>query len=83
MNENETIAMSREAMGVLLRHVRGSYSHTEWAVVDGAGQRCADARLIPGRFLVVENAYDATILYMAPDPYDHTKMIVTQCKEEE
>lgn len=82
MSEKEIIRLSPTAHSVLTRHVCGSYSHTDWAVVDGAGQRCEDGVIDEGRFIVVENAYDATILWITKDPNNPNNLILTQCKVE-
>lgn len=52
---------------LLTKNVSGSYLDHDWAVVDAAGTRCEDRKLLPGRYIVTEDAYSAVVLMINSD----------------
>lgn len=59
--------ISREKRDQLLRNVRGSYTHTEWAVVNDEGEIMPKSEIFGGAWVVIENAYDSVILRVERD----------------
>ena len=59
--------LSRKKIEQLLRNVRGTYTHTEWAVVNDEGEVLPKSEIFGGAWIVMDNAYDYVILRVERD----------------
>ena len=80
----DVITVPHDWYNHLLRNVRGSYSHTEWGLVDVDGELCEDNVVAPGRHIVMENAYDSVVLYVGVErtPEGDAYLTLTRVVEE-
>lgn len=77
----EPLPVPEHAWSRLTRKVCGGYSHTDWAVVDGAGEIVPNSALEHNRFVVIENAYDCVLLACVRHPTTG-ELCLVHCYEE-